>query len=373
MPRWKKFSRKSRGRGRSLLQRCPDGKDPNHWAVFVRNESSHRLRARNAKNAENAKRIYIDYTKWADTYAHKPIKWQMKKTVCLSTRILSKNRLIGYIPRVLESVVVMEILLGRTSGFRLFGHWLWTKCVFKAPFDRSLVDANRDWSSFHDLSGKDAPRQSTSIFPRSSTNQVIPVVGTAFYLIRFTIYRRRYVCITWKIIAPGASDFSLSYRVWGKGPVHMKDALRILGHRTAPSLEVIDFANAALSLISEMAIPCEEWALKSQTAALIAEAELVSMLLRWLPEDITVHNEDLEVTPISLCRCSGCIVNGGHTPNKDKIGSEAGSSVILGSRIAAMDQFIIKLQMENRHGEKERNEAHKELMKKEEEVAKTKG
>ncbi|KAF9605389.1 hypothetical protein IFM89_016966 [Coptis chinensis] len=82
-----------------------------------------------------------------------------------------------------------------------------------------------------------------------------------------------------------------------------------------------DFANAALSLISEMAIPCEEWALKSQTAALIAEivrkegvnlwqellpslvslsntgpiqAELVSMLLRWLPEDITVHNEDLE-------------------------------------------------------------------------------
>ncbi|KAF9622382.1 hypothetical protein IFM89_031185 [Coptis chinensis] len=49
-----------------------------------------------------------------------------------------------------------------------------------------------------------------------------------------------------------------------------------------------------------------------------------------------------------------CIVRGGHTPNKDKIGSEDGSSVILGSRIAAMDQFIIKLQMENRHGEKER-------------------
>ncbi|KAF9595875.1 hypothetical protein IFM89_005361 [Coptis chinensis] len=64
-----------------------------------------------------------------------------------------------------------------------------------------------------------------------------------------------------------------------------------------------------------------------------------------------------------------CIVRGGHTPNKDKIGSEDGSSVILGSRIAAMDQFIIKLQMENRHREKERNEAHKELMKKEEEVA----
>ncbi|KAF9608175.1 hypothetical protein IFM89_007561 [Coptis chinensis] len=66
---------------------------------------------------------------------------------------------------------------------------------------------------------------------------------------------------------------------------------------------------------------------------------------------------------------SKCIVRGGHTPNKDKIGSEDGSSVILGSRIAAMDQFIIKLQMENRNREKERNEAHKELMKKEEEVA----
>ncbi|KAF9609646.1 hypothetical protein IFM89_017785 [Coptis chinensis] len=66
---------------------------------------------------------------------------------------------------------------------------------------------------------------------------------------------------------------------------------------------------------------------------------------------------------------SKCIVRGGHTPNNDKIGSEDGSSVILGSRIAAMDQFIIKLQMENRHREKERNEAHKELMKKEEEVA----
>ncbi|RVW17438.1 Protein HASTY 1 [Vitis vinifera] len=73
--------------------------------------------------------------------------------------------------------------------------------------------------------------------------------------------------------------------------------------------------------MSEIANPCEEWALKSQTAALVAEivrreglslwqellpslvslsnngpiqAELVAMMLRWLPEDITVHNEDLE-------------------------------------------------------------------------------
>uniref|UniRef100_A0A6N2LXB9 Uncharacterized protein n=1 Tax=Salix viminalis TaxID=40686 RepID=A0A6N2LXB9_SALVM len=82
-----------------------------------------------------------------------------------------------------------------------------------------------------------------------------------------------------------------------------------------------NFANAAVELMAEIANSCEEWALKSQTAALVAEivrreglelwkellpslvslssqgpiqAELVSMTLRWLPEDITVHNEDLE-------------------------------------------------------------------------------
>ncbi|XP_042475842.1 protein HASTY 1 isoform X2 [Macadamia integrifolia] len=87
------------------------------------------------------------------------------------------------------------------------------------------------------------------------------------------------------------------------------------------SAERRNFANVAVGLISEIANPCELWALKSQTAALVAEivrregislwqellpsmvslsnngpiqAELVSMMLRWLPEDITVHNEDLE-------------------------------------------------------------------------------
>ncbi|XP_062005210.1 protein HASTY 1 isoform X1 [Rosa rugosa] len=82
-----------------------------------------------------------------------------------------------------------------------------------------------------------------------------------------------------------------------------------------------NFANVTVDLMSEIANPNEEWALKSQTAALVAEivrsegvdlwqellptlvslsakgpiqAELVSMMLRWLPEDITVHNEDLE-------------------------------------------------------------------------------
>ena len=64
-----------------------------------------------------------------------------------------------------------------------------------------------------------------------------------------------------------------------------------------------------------------------------------------------------------------CIVRGPHTPIKDKVGAGDSSAVILGSRIAAMDQFIYKLQMESKLREKERNEAHKQLMKKEEEVA----
>ncbi|XP_044498296.1 kinesin-like protein KIN-10A isoform X2 [Mangifera indica] len=65
-----------------------------------------------------------------------------------------------------------------------------------------------------------------------------------------------------------------------------------------------------------------------------------------------------------------CIIRGPHTPVKDKFGTEDYSStIILGSRIAAMDQFIYKLQMENKLREKERNEAHEQLLKKEEEVA----
>ncbi|KAG5236373.1 phragmoplast-associated kinesin-related protein [Salix suchowensis] len=64
-----------------------------------------------------------------------------------------------------------------------------------------------------------------------------------------------------------------------------------------------------------------------------------------------------------------CIVRGPHTPIKDKLGAEDSSAGILGSRIAAMDQFIYKLQTENKLREKERNDAHKQLMKKEKEVA----
>ncbi|MCO5593899.1 hypothetical protein L7F22_047918 [Adiantum nelumboides] len=76
-----------------------------------------------------------------------------------------------------------------------------------------------------------------------------------------------------------------------------------------------------LGLVPEIATAHDEWFLKSQTAALVAEvirhedvsllqglllklmelsvvspahAELVLMVLRWLPEDVTVFNEDLE-------------------------------------------------------------------------------
>ncbi|CAI0384286.1 unnamed protein product [Linum tenue] len=87
------------------------------------------------------------------------------------------------------------------------------------------------------------------------------------------------------------------------------------------SIERRNFANLAVELMYDMTNHSEEWPLKSQKAALVAEivrregiqlwqellpsltsisnqgpvqAELVSMMLRWLPEDITVHNEDLE-------------------------------------------------------------------------------
>ncbi|KAL3828264.1 hypothetical protein ACJIZ3_017066 [Penstemon smallii] len=64
-----------------------------------------------------------------------------------------------------------------------------------------------------------------------------------------------------------------------------------------------------------------------------------------------------------------CIVRGPHTPTKDKGAEDSSSSaLILGSRIAALDQFICKLQIENKLKEKELNEAQKELKNKDEEV-----
>ncbi|CAN8324465.1 unnamed protein product [Cochlearia groenlandica] len=65
-----------------------------------------------------------------------------------------------------------------------------------------------------------------------------------------------------------------------------------------------------------------------------------------------------------------CIVRGSHILNKEKNGcDESSSAVVLGTRIAAMDEFICKLQNEKKQQEKERNNAQKQLKKKEEEVA----
>ena len=47
---------------------CPLGKDPNHWAMFVRNESTDEVKARNAKNAENAKKNKYRHTNGRGTY-----------------------------------------------------------------------------------------------------------------------------------------------------------------------------------------------------------------------------------------------------------------------------------------------------------------
>ncbi|XP_008810282.2 kinesin-like protein KIN-10A [Phoenix dactylifera] len=64
-----------------------------------------------------------------------------------------------------------------------------------------------------------------------------------------------------------------------------------------------------------------------------------------------------------------CIVRAAHMPTpRDKVNSEV-SSVDLRSRIVAMNQFIYKLQMDNKLKERERDEAQKERLQKEEEVA----
>ncbi|KAK9083142.1 hypothetical protein Scep_029613 [Stephania cephalantha] len=91
----------------------------------------------------------------------------------------------------------------------------------------------------------------------------------------------------------------------------------------------------------------------------------ILMILCASPDPKEIHKT---VATLEYGAKAKCIVRGGNTPNKDKVTDDS-LSVILGSRIAAMDQFITKLQMENKQREKERNEAHKELMRKEEEVA----
>ncbi|CAI9102442.1 OLC1v1000717C1 [Oldenlandia corymbosa var. corymbosa] len=123
----------------------------------------------------------------------------------------------------------------------------------------------------------------------------------------------------------GSTSFSLVQKEWSS-EIRLQ-AFKLLQHLVRLRWDELNpaerrsFANAAVDLMSEIADPREEWALKSQTAALVAEmvrreglsfwlelfpslvsmsnqgpsqAAIVSMTLRWLPEDIMIHNEDLE-------------------------------------------------------------------------------
>lgn len=87
------------------------------------------------------------------------------------------------------------------------------------------------------------------------------------------------------------------------------------------------------------------------------------MILCASPDPKEIHKT---ISTLEYGAKAKCIVRGPVTPVKEE---DSSSAVILGSRIAAMDEFIMKLQMENKVREKERNEAHKKLMKKEDEVA----
>lgn len=91
----------------------------------------------------------------------------------------------------------------------------------------------------------------------------------------------------------------------------------------------------------------------------------ILMILCASPDPKEIHKT---ISTLEYGAKAKCIVRGRHTPVKDG-GEDSSSAVILGSRIAVMDEFILKLQKENKLREKEKNEAHKQLLKKEEEVA----
>ncbi|XP_024025374.1 kinesin-like protein KIN-10A isoform X1 [Morus notabilis] len=91
----------------------------------------------------------------------------------------------------------------------------------------------------------------------------------------------------------------------------------------------------------------------------------ILMILCANPDPKEIHKT---ISTLEYGAKAKCIVRGPHTPVKDG-GEDSSSAVILGSRIAAMDEFILKLQKENKLREKEKNEAHKQLLKKEDEVA----
>ncbi|XP_071699948.1 kinesin-like protein KIN-10A [Rutidosis leptorrhynchoides] len=89
----------------------------------------------------------------------------------------------------------------------------------------------------------------------------------------------------------------------------------------------------------------------------------ILMILCASPDPKEIHKT---ISTLEYGAKAKCIVRGPHTPIK---ADDFSSDVVMGSRIAAMDQFICKLQMENKIREKEKMEAHKQLVKKEEEIA----
>ncbi|XP_050384104.1 protein HASTY 1 [Argentina anserina] len=157
----------------------------------------------------------------------------------------------------------------------------------------AAITVSLDWTST-----PDARKAAVAFLESIKTGDVRVLANTAFLLVK--------------------KDFSSEIRL---------HAFKMLQHLVRLRWEELNptehrnFANVTVDLMSDIANPSEEWALKSQTAALVAEivrsegvdlwqellptliplsakgpihAELVSMMLRWLPEDITVHNEDLE-------------------------------------------------------------------------------
>ncbi|CAA7398902.1 unnamed protein product [Spirodela intermedia] len=90
----------------------------------------------------------------------------------------------------------------------------------------------------------------------------------------------------------------------------------------------------------------------------------ILMILCASPDPTEIHKT---ISTLEYGAKAKCIVRAAHLPTPSKHGSEE-SGATLASRIAAMNQFILKLQTENKMRERERDEAHRELMKREEEA-----
>ncbi|ONK79532.1 uncharacterized protein A4U43_C01F7310 [Asparagus officinalis] len=91
----------------------------------------------------------------------------------------------------------------------------------------------------------------------------------------------------------------------------------------------------------------------------------ILMILCAIPDPKELHKT---ISTLEYGAKAKCIVRAAHVPTpKEKVVSDE-SSTHLRSRIVAMSQFIYKLQTENKLREKERDDAQKELVKREEEL-----